>query len=168
MRFVSAQPGRGSGRRIVSTREKGRMKRIVTAVAVAVIGATAALAQENVIGQRQQLMKDAGAATRTGAAMVKGEAPFELEKARQVLSTYVTVAEKGVTLFPAGSNVGETTAAPAVWQDEAGFKAAFAKFEADAKQGLETTKDLDSFKVAFGTVTKNCGGCHETFRVKKN
>ncbi|MBB4017843.1 MULTISPECIES: cytochrome c [Chelatococcus] len=144
------------------------MKLIATAVAVAMIGATAALAQENVIGQRQQLMKDAGAATRTGAAIAKGEAPFELEKARQVLTTYVTVAEKAVTLFPAGSDVGETTAAPAVWQDNAGFKAAFAKFEADAQQGLSSTSDLDSFKVAFGTVTKNCGGCHETFRIKKN
>ncbi|WP_053193165.1 hypothetical protein [Chelatococcus sp. CO-6] len=46
--------------RIVWTRETGRMKLIATAVAVAMIGATAALAQENVIGQRQQLMKDAG------------------------------------------------------------------------------------------------------------
>jgi cytochrome c556 len=29
-------------------------------------------------------------------------------------------------------------------------------------------KDVDSFKTAFSGVTKNCGGCHETYRAKKN
>ncbi len=35
------------------------------------------------------------------------------------------------------------------------------------KKAAAQTKDLDSFKDAFGTVTKACGSCHETYRVKK-
>ena len=27
--------------------------------------------------------------------------------------------------------------------------------------------DNGNFKVAFGNMGKNCGGCHETFRIKK-
>jgi cytochrome c556 len=29
-------------------------------------------------------------------------------------------------------------------------------------------KDLDSLKAALGAVGKDCGGCHETYRIKKS
>ena len=60
----------------------------------------------------------------------------------------------------------QTTAAPKVWDDQAGFKAAFAKFETDAAAGA-TVASLDGFRTAFGAATKNCGACHEVYRVKK-
>ena len=31
-----------------------------------------------------------------------------------------------------------------------------------------TTKDLATFRVAFGNVSKNCQACHQTFRIQKN
>jgi cytochrome c556 len=48
------------------------------------------------------------------------------------------------------------------------FKARSDKFAADAKEAQASVKDLDSFKGAFGGVTKNCGGCHENYRAKKS
>jgi cytochrome c556 len=49
-----------------------------------------------------------------------------------------------------------------------GFKQRFSKFGEDAKKAKSSVKDLDSFKSNFGAVTKNCGGCHETYRIKKS
>ena len=72
-------------------------------------------------------------------------------------------------LFPDNSKTGGDTAAlPAIWANMADFKGRFEKFGAEAKAAQSTVKDLDSFKAAFAGLTKNCGGCHETYRAKKS
>jgi cytochrome c556 len=138
--------------------------------AVMVTGlATAALAQADVIKERQQTMKGVGGATKDPGAMLKGEAPFDVEKVQKALATYQAAAKKMPGLFPENSQTGgDTTASPKIWSDMAGFKAAFAKFEADATKASAEIKDEATFKANFPGVLKNCGGCHETYRVKKN
>lgn len=131
------------------------------------LGLTAVMAQSNPIAERKDAMKAVGAATRDGAAMAKGEAAFDAAKAQAIFKTYADAAKKVPTLFPDSSKTGgETTAAPKIWEDQAGFKAAFAKFETDAAAGA-TVANLDGFRTAFGAATKNCGTCHETYRIKK-
>jgi cytochrome c556 len=138
---------------------------VVIAIA---FSATAVIAQSDPISERKQTMKGVGGQARVGAQMVKGDVPFDLAKAQAVFATYASAAAKMPTLFPDNSKTGgETTAAPKIWEDMNGFKAAFAKFEADSKAAQASVKDLDTFKVAFGNMGKNCGGCHETFRIKK-
>jgi cytochrome c556 len=145
------------------------MIRTVLAVAAIAIGVTAVAAQSDPIAARKALMKEQGAQTKTGAGMAKGEAPFDLAKAQAILAGYVETSAKMPDLFPPTSKSGgETTAAPKIWEDMAGFKAGFAKMSTDAKAAQSSVKDLDSFKAAFGGLTKNCGGCHETYRVKKS
>lgn len=131
------------------------------------LGLTAVMAQSNPIAERKDAMKAVGAATRDGAAMAKGEVAFDAAKAQAVFKTYADAAKKMPTLFPDSSKTGgETTAAPKIWEDQAGFKAAFVKFEADAAAGA-TVANLDGFRTAFGAATKNCGTCHEVYRIKK-
>lgn len=131
------------------------------------LGLTAVMAQSNPITERQQTMKGVGGATREGAAMAKGEAAFDAAKAQAIFKTYADAAKKMPTLFPDSSKTGgETTAAPKIWEDQAGFKAAFAKFETDAAAGASVA-NLDGFRTAFGAATKNCGTCHEVYRIKK-
>ncbi len=114
-------------------------------------------------------MKGVGDATKIGSAMAKGEAPFDAAKAKEVLQVYATAADKMHTYFPENSKTGgETTAAPKIWESQAEFRKRFDDWAVDIKAASAKTGDLDSFKAAFGTVTKACGGCHETFRVKKN
>lgn len=144
------------------------MLRTVLAVAAITIGVTAVAAQSDPIAARKALMKNMGAATKTGGQMVKGETPYDHAKAQEVFAVYADVASKMPDLFPASSKSGgETTASPKVWDDMNGFKAAFAKMSSEAKAAQSSVKDLDGFKGAFSGLTKNCGGCHETFRVKK-
>jgi len=143
------------------------MIRSVLVLAGLGLGLCAALAQSNPIGERQQAMKAVGAATREGAAIAKGEAAFDTGKAQAIFKTYADAAKKMPALFPDTSKAGgETTASPKIWEDQAGFKVALAKFEADAAAGAAVA-DLAGFRTAFGAATKNCGACHESYRVKK-
>lgn len=143
------------------------MIRTVLVLAGLAVGLTAVMAQSNPIAERQQAMKAVGAATREGAAMAKGDAAFDAAKAQAIFKTYADSAKKMETLFPDMSRTGgDTTASPKIWEDQAGFKAALAKFEADAAAGANVTT-LDGFRTAFGAATKNCGTCHEAYRIKK-
>jgi cytochrome c556 len=145
------------------------MFRTALAVAAIAIGITAVAAQSDPIAARKALMKNMGAATKTGGQMAKGEAPYDQAKAQEIFATYIDVSAKMPALFPENAKSGgETTAAPKVWEDMAGFKKGFEKMSGEAKAAQSSVKDLDSFKGAFGGLTKNCGGCHETYRVKKS
>jgi cytochrome c556 len=143
--------------------------RIVLAGAALAIGITALVAQEDPIKARKALMKGNGDQAKIGAGMAKGEAPFDLAKAKAIFAQYSDAAAKMPSLFPDNSKTGgDTEALPKVWETMDDFKAKFVKFGQDAKAAESSVTDLDSFKAAFGTVQKNCGGCHETYRVKKS
>ena len=140
---------------------------LVAAVAVAV-GASSVVAQQDAIAARKALMKATGAQTAAAVKMVKGDEPFDLAKAKAVFVTYQETAAKGPGLFPDNSKEGgETTAAPKIWESKADFEAKFVKFGADAKAAEAKVVDLASLKATFPEVSKNCGGCHNEYRVKK-
>jgi cytochrome c556 len=141
----------------------------VAAVAVSAFGATVVVAQQDPIAARQALMKENGKAAKAVAQMVKGEAPFDLVTAKKSFAIFEATAAKMPGLFPANSKTGgDTTASPKIWESMDDFKAKFVKFAADAKAAEASVKDLDSLKAALGMVGKNCGGCHETYRIKKS
>lgn len=142
---------------------------VVAALAVSAFGATAVVAQQNPIEARQALMKANGKAAGAIAKMVKGEAPFDLATAKKSFAEFQDAAAKMPTLFPPDSKTGgDTTASPKIWENMDDFKAKFVKFGADAKAGEASVKDLDSLKAALGVIGKDCGGCHETYRIKKS
>ena len=150
------------------------MFRTVLAVAAVALGVTAVGAQSDPIAARKALMKANGDQAKIGAAMAKGEAPFDLAKARKIFATFENTAVKAPALFPENS-IDEATAddpysaSPDIWKNMDDFKARLAKFGSDSKAADANVKDLDSFKAAFGEIGKNdCGGCHEKYRLKKS
>jgi len=140
----------------------------VASIAAVALGVSGAIAQQDVIKERKDIMKANGDQAKIGAAMAKGEQPFDLAAAQKIFATYADAASKMPNLFPDNSKTGEDTAAlPKIWEDMADFKARFAKFGDDAKAAQSSVKDLDSFKTAFGDIGKNdCGGCHQLYRAK--
>ena len=113
-----------------------RMNRTLLAAAAVVIGITAVAAQSDPIAQRREIMKGVGAQTKTGAAMAKGEAPYDQGKAVQIFTTYEDAAAKMPNLFPPNSKTGgETTAAPKIWESQAEFRKRFDDWAADIKKG---------------------------------
>ena len=144
------------------------MLRLAFAAALAACSATVVLAQSDVIAQRRDLMKANGGATKDPAAMLKGETAFDLAKVQASLAKYQETSAKMPTMYPDNSKTGgDTTASPKIWEDAAGFKAAFEKFANESKAAAAAIKDEASFKANFPNVLKNCGSCHETYRVKK-
>jgi cytochrome c556 len=143
--------------------------RLLVALTVLMLAATAASAQscQDVIDKRQTLMKHSAAEAKIASSMIKGEAPFDLAKTKEIYATFATDAAAMPTLFPDCSKTGDhTTAAPAIWEKSDDFKAAIAKFTTDIKAAQDSTKDLDSLKTNFQTIGKDCGSCHQMFRVK--
>jgi cytochrome c556 len=132
------------------------------------LGATA-FAQNDPISTRRAIMKNVGGATKTASGLAKGDMPYDGLKAQDALRVYIDAAKRMPALYPKGTETGgDTTASPKIWSDEAGFKAAFMKFEKDSEAALGKTKDLESFKTAFAELSKNCQSCHENYRIKKN
>ena len=142
----------------------------VASIAAVALGVSVAVAQQDVIKERKDIMKANGDQAKIGAAMMKGEQPYDQAAAQKIFATFADAATKMPNLFPDNSKTGEDTAAlPKIWEDMADFKARFVKFGDDAKAAEASVKDLDSFKAAFGNIGKSdCGGCHQLYRAKKS
>ena len=117
-------------------------------------------------------MKENGDQAKIGAAMAKGETPFDLAKAHKIFATFQDTAAKGPALLQENLIDQPTaddpyTASPDIWKSMDDFKVRLVKLGSDAKAAEASVKDLESFKAAFGNIGKNdCGGCHEKYRVK--
>ncbi|MER8584899.1 cytochrome c [Mesorhizobium sp. M1338] len=145
------------------------MRKLVIAISMLALAASAAFADP--ILDRQALMKERGKIVGGISKVVKGEEPFDAAAVLTQLQALQANAEKfdADALFPAGSDTGDTTAAPKIWQDMAGFKTTEDKYLADIKAAAAAAPaDVDALKVQFGTIASNCGTCHQTYRVKKS
>jgi cytochrome c556 len=145
------------------------MVRVMLAAGALVLAATVAAAQSDAIAARKALMKANGEQAKVGAAIAKGEAPFDAAKVQTIFATFVNAADKAPALFPDNSKTGgKTEALPAIWRNKVDFEARLAKFGADAKAAQDEVKDLATFKAVWsGLIRKNCTGCHEKY-VQKN
>jgi cytochrome c556 len=119
------------------------MRRILFVAGALVVGIHSAAAQNlPVIKERQQVMKDTGAAAGAAAKMLKGETPFDLSAARTALNTFIVTAKKMPGLFPEDSKTGDDTKAlPALGADKSDLDARFAKLGQDSTDALATIKD---------------------------
>ncbi|MBZ9815034.1 c-type cytochrome [Mesorhizobium sp. CA7] len=144
------------------------MRKLVIAISVL---AFAGSAYADPIQGRQALMKERGKLAGQISKVVKGETPFDAAAVLDALKALQANAEKFDvdTLFPAGSDKGDTTAAPKIWEDMAGFKAAEDKFLADTKAAVASPPaDVDALKAQLNTLGGDCGTCHQTYRIKKS
>lgn len=147
------------------------MKRLFLATLALVVGvaSTAALATDDPILTRKKLMQANGAAMGAAQGMVKGEIPFDPRIAQAALQSFNSVAYSFGDYFPEGSDKGDTSASPAIWQNMAEFQKDLAKFQADTDAATKAKpQDLESFKAALGPIGQDCGDCHEEFRLKKS
>jgi len=152
--------------------ENWPMIRIVVVVGTLLLGAGAVMAQQDLVNQAQSVMKANGRNAGALVAMVKGEKPYDQAVVDAALNQLQDTAKKLPTLFPASTKglkpEGDYSASSKIWEDKAGFDehiASFAKVVAEAKAQI---KNLDALKAAFPAVGKQCGGCHETYRIKNS
>ncbi len=131
-------------------------------------GATIALAQADVIKERQENRKQTAAAMRAIKGVIDAKGPTAGASSRPPSSRPLEAAF--VKMFPAGSDKGETKALPAVWTDWAGFQAASKNADAafDKLAVAAGSGDHAALAAAFADAGKACGACHDKFRAKAN
>lgn len=72
------------------------------------------------------------------------------------------------SLFPPGSDTGETKAAPKIWTEKPEFEKAALRLstEADALATAAKAGDAAAVEAAFKSVSEACGACHKEYRLK--
>ncbi len=145
-----------------------KVRTLITTAAFGLAAVAAAYAAEPQ-EMRQEMMKKVGGATGAMAKMVKGEADFDQAKVIEALTTISETMAGFPAQFPEGSETGmDTEAAPAIWTNMDDFKKKSMALKTDADAAIANPPaDLDGLKTVFGPLTKNCGACHETYRLKK-
>ncbi len=123
------------------------MIRTVFAIAVIVLGLSAAIAQEDPIKARKALMKANGDQAKIGARHDEGRtAVLDAAAVHKMFAQFQDAAARRCRRsIPSSSKGGdpsdEFNAGPKVWEDMADFKAKFAKFGDDAKKADASVKD---------------------------
>jgi cytochrome c556 len=148
------------------------MRRFALIVGTLLLGVGVVAAQQDQLKQTQAVMKGNGKNAGALAAMVKGEKPYDQATVDAALAQFEDTIKKFPTLFPDSIKglkaEGDYSASPKIWEDKAGFEehiASFSKAVADAKGKIT---NLDTLKAVLPTIGKQCGGCHETYRVKNS
>ncbi|TNM65739.1 c-type cytochrome [Aliirhizobium smilacinae] len=139
----------------------------ITASALCLGLAAAAVAQDNPVATREQMMKQVGASMGALGAIAKGEKPYDAEAVKAALTTISTDMKGFPDHFPAGSEVN-SAAAPAIWDNMDDFKAKALKLAGDADTVLASMPaDQAGVQESIKTLGANCGTCHQTYRLKR-
>ena len=103
--------------------------------------------------------------------MAKGEKPYDQAAVDAALGVLDNTARKLPTsLFPENTGgmkaEGDYSTSSKVWDDKADFDAKVAGFTKAVNDAKGKIKDPASLKAVTGAIAKECGSCHETFRLK--
>ena len=146
------------------------MKRVVIVASTLLLGMGAVWAQPESVKEVQALMKGNGKNAGAMSAMVKGDKPYDQATVDSALAQFEDTAKKLPNLFPANAKGvkldGDYSTSPKVWEDRAGFDAKIASFAKVVGEAKSKVKDLDSLKANMPAIGKECGSCHETYRIK--
>ena len=140
----------------------------VALVAVLLTLGPFAAAEDDPIGKRQKIMEGVRDAAKPIGLMMRGEQEYDADVVMESLETWRAAGEKFGGLFPEGTESGqETEAAPAIWEDRAGFDAALTKWrEATDAAIAANPQSLADARPTVGPVFQTCKGCHDTYRIE--
>ena len=143
-----------------------KSRSLVTVTALALTSPL--FAGDDPVHERHELMEGVGDAAKPVGQMLKGERDFDPDVVMSSLQTFDEAASKFGGLFPPGSESGEgTEAAPAIWEDRAGFEAALAAWGDAVDAAIAANpQTLEETKPAAGEVFKACKDCHDNYRIE--
>ncbi|MGB3069172.1 MAG: cytochrome c [Ottowia sp.] len=99
--------------------------------------------------------------------MAQGKIPFDAAAASLDADVVALVSKLPWHAFGPGTDTGRPTAArPEIWKEEAKFKGASEKMQAEVAKVAAAAKtgNLDNLKAAFGPAAQSCKACHDDFR----
>lgn len=147
------------------------MSRLVACLFVLVgfILAAPILGQDDPRHARHELMEGVGDAAKPVGGMLRGDAAFDHATVMASLQTFLDASREFGSLFPDGTGGGDSRAAPAIWDDRAGFEQALTKWQdAVAAAVAADPRSLDELRPAAGPVFNACKNCHDTYRLEED
>jgi cytochrome c556 len=148
--------------------KKAAWIKAVSAVVVLTVGGVAAFAADDVLKTRQADMKEMGKSLKAIKGIIdsNGNAADVTAPANKI----VEVAGLIPSLFPKGSDQGETRALPAIWENWDAFTkhADSLKTEATMLASAAQSGDLATVRAQFDKTAKECGACHKDFKKKED
>ncbi|MBM3566722.1 MAG: cytochrome c [Alphaproteobacteria bacterium] len=147
--------------------------KIALAAGVCLVAAAgAAYAQnneQNLLKYRQGIMRAVAFQNGPLNAFAKGEAPWSPAIAQRAVNLAALSVIAGDVFPPAGKDIPNTDAKPEIWLDPDGFKKSMTAFQTEAAKlaDLARAGNADGVKAQVAAVGKTCGGCHDTYRVKR-
>jgi len=165
---------RGSGRSAAFLEPRGGdwpMKRTAVVAGIVLLGAGAAMAQQEIAVKQDNLMRAQAKSLYTVMLkMVKGDIPYDqaaVDAALAQLEQSVPTIPAVFAVNPKQDVVNATYgSSQKIWQNKADFDARVppvSKTIADVKGKI---KDVASLKVAYDSINGKCNDCHETYRLK--
>jgi cytochrome c556 len=137
------------------------------AALAAVLAVPLALAQANVITIRKDGFKSMESNLEAIERIVQGRQPTAgaVAPARAIAAHAPTI----VTLFPPGSDSGDTRAMPTIWSDRAGFERVAAAFatQADALVAAAESGNQAQLASALQATAQACLACHRPYRMRR-
>ena len=148
------------------------VKRVLIGMAVlgAVVAGSVGAEAQDVYKNREALMKGFGNRMNVVKGVVaenKGTLPDAATAAQEIAAE----ADKIPSMFPQGTNEGDSEALPVIWEKWSDFEAKAQNMQELAAKlaAAAGTGDQTATLAAFGTLgQEGCGGCHEVFRQKKS
>ncbi len=142
---------------------------VLAAAALSVAGSAAAQSfqkPEDAIKYRKSSLTVLAAHFGVLGAMASGKAPFDAQAAARSADVIAVASTLPWAGFVAGSDKGETRAKPEIWSEQAKFKGASDKMQAEVAKlaAAAKTGNLDNLKAAFGPAAATCKACHDDFR----
>lgn len=135
---------------------------------IALAFASPLFAGDDPVHERHELMEGVGDAAKPIGQMLKGERDFDADVVMASFGTFEDAAARFGKLFPPGSETGEgTEAAPAIWEDRAGFEEALATWGKAVDAAIAASpQTLEDTKPVAGEIFKACKGCHDNYRIE--
>ena len=123
---------------------------------------------EGIIKYRKNVMKtNAG---HMGAIMdiLKNHLPLEthvVDHARSINQNSKMI----LSMFPKGSDLGDTKAKPAIWENWSKFESAVNAFVRESSKLVKVAEsgDMKALAKQFRATGKTCGGCHKNFKKRE-
>ena len=149
-----------------------KLQKIILAATATIltIGSGFAFAQfqkpEDAIKYRQSVFTVLGNSFGKIGAVVKGEIPYNKDDVAKNAAIVAMMSTLPWQAFGPGTEGGK--AQPAIWSDNAKFKAASEKMQlavADLNKAAQSG-DLESIKKSFGAAGATCKNCHDDFKKK--
>ncbi len=146
------------------------LKRLCFALAACVGGVVTSYAEDDPAHERHELMESVGDAAKPVGSMLKGETPYDADILLESLARFLEASERFGELFPPGSQGGDDSqAAPAIWEDRAGFDEALHEWHAAIESAInEAPATLEAARPVVGPVFNACKNCHDGYRLEED